>query len=164
MPGRIALATLILVAGCAREDGPAPPLSPAQRAAEGAAAARFLTEMAADVTREGPAAWARHFVPSQEFFMAADGALVFPDGDSAARGVASLAKTLTGIELSFGSEVKVDPLTQDLVALGAPYHEVLTDADGRRTESRGYFTALAEYRGGRWLLRDAHWSEPAARP
>jgi hypothetical protein len=116
------------------------------------------------VSREGPAAWSRHFAPGEEFFMAADGVLVFPDGAAAGRGVAALTKTLSAIELDFGTDVRVDPLTPDLAVVGAPYHERLTDADGARTESHGYFTALAERRGGRWRLRDAHWSVPGAPP
>ena len=149
------LIALAALAACARE---APRASAdAEREALGA----YLQQVAADVSREGPAAWGRHFVPSEEFFMAADGVLVFPDGAAAARGVAALTKTITAIALNFGPGIRVDPLTEDLAVVGAPYHEVLTDADGARTESRGYFTALAERRAGRWLLRDAHWSVPA---
>jgi hypothetical protein len=36
------------------------------------------------------------------------------------------------------------------------------DPAGKRTEESGYFTGVVEYRGGRWEIRDAHWSVAAA--
>src|SRR5215470_7838519 len=152
------LLALLSLAACARVSPP--PFDDRARAAERAAVSAFVRELAADVSREGPAAWSRHFAPGEEFFMAADGVLVFPDGAAAARGVAALEKTLTAIELRFGEDLKVDPLTPDLAMVAVPHEEVLTDADGHRTESRGYFTALAEQHAGHWRLRDAHWSVP----
>jgi len=152
------LLALAALAACARESPRE--LSAPELAAERAAVSAFVREVAADVSREGPAAWSRHFAGGKEFFMAADGVLVFADGDAAARGVEALTKTITAIELKFGEDLRVDPLTRDLAVVAVPYHEVLTDADGQRTESRGYFTALAERRAGRWRLRDAHWSVP----
>jgi hypothetical protein len=37
-------------------------------------------------------------------------------------------------------------------------------SDGKRAESGGYFTGIAERRNGRWQFRNAHWSVAAAAP
>jgi hypothetical protein len=58
----------------------------------------------------------------------------------------------------WGNGLRVDPLTQDLAVIAAPWHEIMTLADGNRLDTSGYFTAVAESRNGRWLFRNVHWS------
>jgi hypothetical protein len=115
--------------------------------------------VADDVTRDGPAAWKRHLAEAPEFFMVVNGQMVFPSGAAAAGAVDGLARMIAKVELRWG-EVRVDPLGADLAVIAAPYHEMRVDADGKRVDEDGYFTAVAQRRDGRWWLRDAHWSVP----
>ncbi|MGB7623480.1 MAG: hypothetical protein WBN92_14110, partial [Terriglobia bacterium] len=66
--------------------------------------------------------------------------------------------------LNWGEDLRVDPLTPDLAVVAASYHEVLVNTAGRRVEETGFFTGTAEYRDGRWQLRNAHWSVAAPPP
>jgi hypothetical protein len=144
-------AALVLVlagAGC----GPQP------RTAEEDSVRAFMHAVAQEVSREGPAAWRREFAPGPEFFMAANGQLVFADAAAAARGIEALTHTLPKIELRFGDDLRVDALTPTLALVGSSYTEVQTDAQGQQRTDRGYFTGLAERRDGQWRLRSAHWS------
>ena len=49
----------------------------------------FMGDVAYDVTKNGPAAWQKHFIEGPEFFMAANGNWVFQSGATAATGVAT---------------------------------------------------------------------------
>ena len=147
-------ALALAVTGC----GPHPANDAGQRAATAAAVRTFVRAVAADVTREGPAAWQRQFADGPEFFMASDGRLVFADATAAARGIEALTHALPRIELHFGDDLRVDVLTSELAVVGSSYSEVQTDAHGQERTERGYFTAVAEHHQGRWRLRDAHWS------
>ena len=123
----------------------------------------FALEVAQDVTLRGPGAWAKHFSTAPEFFMAVQGTLQFPSGVAAAQGIEALTHTLKRIELRFGDDLRVDPLTADYAVVAASFTEVLTDNADHDTPVSGYFTALAERRGGAWVFRNAHWSlRPAA--
>jgi len=72
--------------------------------------------------------------------------------------IPNLEQAIKHIELQWGTEVRVDPLTPELAVLAAPWHEVRTMADGQVLDQHGYFTAIAEYKDGRWQLRNCHWS------
>ena len=123
----------------------------------------FALEVAQDVTLRGPGAWARHFSAAPEFFMASQGTLQFANGTAAAEGIEALTHTLKRIDLRFGDDLRVDPLTADYAVVAASFTEVLTDSADHDTPVSGYFTALAERRGGAWVFRNAHWSlRPAA--
>jgi hypothetical protein len=152
-------ATLLLVAallaGCGARHEPAAAAGP-DATQQGVRA--FMHSIAADVTREGPAAWRREFAAGPEFFMASDGQLVFPDGAAALRGIEALTQSLPKIELTFGDDLRVDVLTPTLAVVGSSYRELQTDAQGHERTDRGYFTGLAELADGRWRLRNAHWS------
>jgi hypothetical protein len=125
----------------------------------------FALEVAQDVTLRGPGAWARHFSSTPEFFMASQGALQFANGTAAAEGIEALTHTLKRIRLSFGDDLRVDPLTFDYAVVAASFTEVLTDNADHDTPVSGYFTALAERQGGGWVFRNAHWSlHPAEEP
>lgn len=121
----------------------------------------FAATVAHDVTQDGPAAWRKHFSESPTFFMASDGRLQFANSASAIAGIQELTRAITHIELKW-SDVRVDPLTPELAGMGAGWHEVMEMSDGKRAESGGYFTGIAERRNGRWQFRNAHWSVAAA--
>jgi hypothetical protein len=152
-------ATLLLVValltGCGARHAPA---AAAEPGATQQSVRAFMQAIAADVTREGPAAWRREFAGGPEFFMASDGQLVFPDGAAAVRGIEALTHTLAKIELSFGDDLRVDVLTPTLAVVGCSYRELQSDAQGHERTDRGYFTGLAELKDGHWRLRNAHWS------
>jgi len=125
---------------------------------------QFAQDVAHDVTREGPAAWRRYFSPSPSFFMASDGQLVFSSAASAARGIDDLTRTVRSIELRWGDDLRVDPLSPDLAVLASSWSELRVAADGGRVTDRGFFTGVAERRDGRWKFRNAHWSVAAPEP
>jgi hypothetical protein len=127
----------------------------------------FALEVAQDVTLRGPGAWAKHFSTAPEFFMASQGTLQFPNGAAASQGIEALTHSLKRIDLRFGDDLRVDPLTPDFAVVAASFTEVLTDSTDHDTPVSGYFTALAERRDGQWVFRNVHWSlhtadEPAA--
>jgi len=154
---RILVLATVTAAGCTPRDG-APDLTPAQAAAIEDSVRSFAQAVAADVTREGPIAWRRHFAESPAFFMASEGRLVLPTSDAATRVIQELARVITHMELRWGDELRVDPVAPGLAILATPWHEVRVDTSGRRVEENGFFTGLAEHRAGQWRLRNAHWS------
>jgi hypothetical protein len=121
----------------------------------------FMREVARDIMREGPAAWQKHFSESPSFFMASEGLLAFPNRASATAAIQELTRTIRHIQLEWGNDLRVDPLTPDLAVVGASYHEIREDAGGRLVDEKGFFTGTAEYRDGRWRFRNAHWSVAA---
>jgi hypothetical protein len=133
-------------------------LTPARANAVEAGVQAFARAVAHDVTEEGPLAWRRYFEAGPEFFMAVNGQMAFPNGSAADKGTQNVALTIKKIELKWGDDLRVDPLTPELAVVAAPWHEIQVDAAGHRTEEAGFFTGLAEYRDGRWQFRDAHWS------
>ncbi len=118
----------------------------------------YTGDVARDVTHDGPAAWRKHFADSPEFFMASEGRLVFPNSAAATAGIQQFAGTINHMELEWGHDLRVDPLTPELAVVAAPWHEIRIDKAGNRVDESGYFTAIAEYKDGRWQFRDAHWS------
>jgi hypothetical protein len=118
----------------------------------------FTRSVAGNVTTRGPAAWQDYFENSPSFFMAVDGRVQFPDGASAQAAIPDLARTIKRIELQWGDDIRVDPLTQNLAVIATPWHEIITLADGNRLDTSGYFTAVAESRNGHWQFRNVHWS------
>lgn len=151
----------VTLAGCGtRQTGPSESqsLTPATARAVEDGVRAFTRTVANDVTQDGPAAWRKHFADSPSFFMAADGRLVFPNSAAAITGIQELARTIKKIELQWGDDLRVDPLTPSLAVVAASWHEVMVSAAGQRLEESGFFTAVTEYRGGRWQFRNAHWS------
>lgn len=122
---------------------------------------QMAAQIAADVSRDGPIAWLRHFADTTGFFMAAEGQLMFPNYDSASEFVQTrLTKMISKIQLSW-SDIRIDPLTAGLAVMGASYKEVITDSAGRVMPGSGYFTAVAQKTSHGWKLRNAHWSNLA---
>ena len=158
---RITAAALIIAAlpcgSAAREPRPQTPHHDVDQAVRA-----FMQSVAHDVTQDGPLAWIKYFDAGPAFFMADNGALAFPNGAAAKEGTRKFAQTISHIELKWGDNLRVDPLSSDLAVVGASWHEVQVDTAGHRADSAGYFTGLAEYRRGRWQFRNAHWSEPVS--
>ena len=154
------LLSLFLDGGCASRQ-PA-----ASRLAEVKSNVQSLARSVADeVTRQGPAAWRDFFEDSPSFFMASDGRLQFPNGAAAQAALPELNRAIKKIQLEWGKDIRVDPLTENLAAMGASWHEILTFADGNRLDASGYFTSVAENRDGHWRFRNVHWSTlPPASP
>ncbi|HEV3277287.1 MAG TPA: hypothetical protein VG860_10765 [Terriglobia bacterium] len=120
----------------------------------------FMQSVAHDVTQDGPMAWIKYFDEGPAFFMAVNGQMAFPNAAAAQQGTRKFAQTISHIELKWGDDLRVDPLTADLAVVAASWHETLIDTAGHREDDAGYFTGLAENRKGRWQFRDAHWSAP----
>jgi hypothetical protein len=118
----------------------------------------YAGTIARDITTEGPSAWRRHFADSPAFFMASEGRLVFPDSASATAAIQELTRSVKHIELTWGDDLRVDPLAPQFAVVGASYHEIRVETSGKRIDEKGFFTATAENANGRWQLRDAHWS------
>jgi hypothetical protein len=148
------LLATIAFAGCGSNRS----LTSAQAAAVEEGVRAFTKTVAHDITQEGPSAWRRHFADSPSFFMASEGHLVFPNSAAATAGIQDVARTIKHIELHWGDDLRVDPLTPDLAVVAASYHEVQVSADGVHVNETGFFTGIAERQGGRWQFRNAHWS------
>lgn len=155
-------------AGCsARTSGSAElqSLTPARDAAATDESARtFMHTVAHDVTQDGPLAWLKFFDTGPGFFMAVNGQLAFPNAAAAKEGTQNFARTINRIDLTWGTDLRVDPLTAELAVVAASWREIQVDKAGQRIEEAGYFTGLVEYRDGHWRLRDAHWSAPISPP
>jgi hypothetical protein len=124
----------------------------------------FMSDVAHDVTQDGPAAWHKYFADTPAFFMAVNGKIAFATGAEANAALQQVAAAIKQIELKWGDDLRVDPLAPDLAVVAAPYHEFQVWADSRRVEDSGYFSGVAQYRDGRWQFRDCHWSEPVPPP
>jgi len=96
--------------------------------------------------------------------MAVNGQMAFPNGAAAQDGTRKFAQTVSHIQLKWGDDLRVDPLTAELAVVAASWSEVQVDTKGHRVDETGYFTGLAEYREDRWQFRDAHWSAPVLTP
>jgi len=163
----VPLIAILLLGGCRHHHsfgGEAEEMSAARAAAVTADVRGFMQGVAQVITRDGPTAWRGEFANTPAFFMASEGKLVFADSAAATAGIAQLPNFIKQIELRWGDDLRVDPLTRDLAVVGSSYHESRVDPAGKRTEENGYFTGVAQYRQGRWEFRDAHWSVVPATP
>ena len=163
----IALAGVVswmVSAGCSMRtntsDGSAP-FSAAKKAAVEQDVRRFVSTVARDVTQEGPAAWQKHFADSPSFFMASEGRLEFPNRQAAAHGIDDLTRSIQHIDLRWGEDLRVDPLTPDFAVVASSWQESVVDKQGHQAAESGFFTGLAEHRNSQWQFRNAHWSVAA---
>jgi hypothetical protein len=159
----ILLIGLFTLAGCSRREVAPQPLSQEQRSAVENDVHKFMVQVAHDITTGGPTAWQKEFADDPAFFMAVNGAMVFPNRQVATQVIQNLPSMIKQIELRWGDDLRVDPLTQDLAVVGTSYTEIQTDPQGHQKTDSGFFTAVAELRNGRWQFRDAHWSDPLAK-
>lgn len=118
----------------------------------------FMQTVSQGVTQEGPLAWIKYFDASPAFFMAVNGQMAFPDANAAKDGTQKFAQTIRHIELKWGDDLRVDLLNNEFAVVAASWREIQVDTAGHSVTETGYFTGVAEFREGRWLLRNAHWS------
>lgn len=125
---------------------------------------QFMSSVEQDVTREGPAAWAREFSTGPAFFMASDGVLAFSSGEAAAQGIQSLRQAIKKIELHWGDDLRVDVLTPQFAVVGASWREIreMQGNEVKELKEQGYFSGVVEQQNGKWQFRDAHWSTQKA--
>jgi hypothetical protein len=161
------LLTTIAFAGCSSHSvgsHESQSLTPVGEAAIREGVQAFMQRVADDVTRDGPLAWCKYLDTRPVFFMVVNGQMAFPNGAAAQEGTQKFAQNVNHIELKWGNDLRVDPLTADLAVVAVSWSEVQLDTAGHRVDEAGYFTGLAEYREGHWQLRDAHWSSPVPTP
>jgi hypothetical protein len=156
------IALLAVAASLAHASPPSPPvtLSTAESSGVRQGVRLFMQSVAHDVTQQGPRAWARYFDDSPAFFMAVNGRMAFSSGMAALNGIPKVALMFRHIELHWGSDLRIDPLTRHLALVAVPWRETLTASNGHVMKQTGFFTGIAEYRNGAWQFRDAHWSSP----
>jgi hypothetical protein len=164
----VLLAALLSLSPQSGSTSPRRPLSPfsapaalpasVPAAAPEEAVRAFMRTVAHDVSEEGPAAWQKFLADEPAFFLASEGLLVFPNGAAAKAAIPELVRTIKHIELTWGDDLRVDPLTAEFAVVGASYHEVRVDPKGQHVDEKGFFTGTAEYRDGRWQFRNTHWS------
>lgn len=157
--------TLLALAGCdLGRDVPAgsAQLTVARKAAIEEEVRQFAVSVARDVTQQGPAGWQKHFADDPAFFLAADGKLQFPNRQAAREGIEEFTHTIPHVELHWGDDLRVDPVTANFAQMATSWHETLVDKDGHRMEEMGFLTGLVEKREGQWQFRNTHWSVAAA--
>lgn len=157
-------AGLLALAGCTvkvdtGED--AGRLSPARKATVEKEVREFTAAVSRDITQQGPPAWEKYLADSSAFLMADQGKLVFPNRQAATQGIAEFTRTIKHIELTWGDDLRVDPLTPEFAVVASSWKEVTVDKDGHQATDQGFFTGLAERYNSRWQFRNAHWSVAA---
>ena len=155
----VALAACFLDAAGA---SPSRSLTPDGATSVDAAVRTFMQTVSHSVTQDGAMAWIQYFDTSPAFFMAVNGQMAFPNPAAAQEGTRKFAQTIRHIELNWGDDLRVDPLTSEFAVVAVSWREMQVDIAGQSITETGYFTGLAEYREGHWQFRDAHWSSPVS--
>jgi hypothetical protein len=137
-------------------------LTPDEAVAVDRAVRAFMQSVSHSVSQDGPLAWIKYFDASPAFFMAVNGQMAFPNADTAQDGTRKFAQTIRQIELKWGDDLRVDPLTNEFAMVAVSWREIQVDTTGHSVTETGYFTGLAEYRDRHWQFRNAHWSAPVS--
>lgn len=116
--------------------------------------------IARDLATEGPEAWLHYFLLDSSFFMASDGAFVFPDADAARTFIRSFDSAVTSMDLRWDS-VRVQRIGDSAASLAMRYQESILDTAGNRSEFAGLFSGVAVGTRDGWKLQHAHWSRAA---
>jgi hypothetical protein len=125
---------------------------------------QMLDSIARNVSDKGPVAWLNYFENTPDFFMATDGQLDFPSRDTAAIIINNkIVKQIIAIELKWNN-IHIDALSGTLAAIGADFHEDVTDTNGNNLPVNGYFTGIAHRSAEGWQLRNLHWSIKKEKP
>ena len=122
----------------------------------------FMQTVSHSVTQDGPMAWIKYFDVSPAFFMAVNGQMAFPNAAAAEEGTRKFAHSIRQIELQWGNDLRVDPLTNEFAIVAVSFREIQVDTAGHSVAETGYFTGLVERRKGHWQFRNAHWSAPVS--
>jgi len=107
-------------------------LTEARRAAVEDGARQFTATVAHDVTQDGPIAWRKFFAEGPEFFMAVNGKLAFPDGQSAEKVIPEIAGQFKHIELRWGNDLRLDALAENLCSVATSYPRISNCNPARR--------------------------------
>jgi hypothetical protein len=163
------LLLIVASAGCNARNAASGPgqsqlLTPARAELVKAEVRAFTAIVAEDVTEDGPIAWSKYFENTPAFFMAVNGQVAFPDGATAQASIPKVAQMIKRIDLKWGDDLRIDPLTPELAVVASSWHELQTDPAGHTIEETGYFTAIAENHDGHWQFRNVHWSSPVTPP
>src|SRR5262249_11753474 len=114
------LFSLLLLASfasaCSRPQ-PSGTLTPEQSAFVNKDVRAFLATMADDITKRGPVAWRTHFADTSNFYMAAEGQMVFADSPAATKGINELTVALSKLDLKWGEPVRIEPLSATVAAV-----------------------------------------------
>jgi hypothetical protein len=145
---------------CAAGASPSHSVTPDGSASVDQAVRAFMQTVSHSVTQDGPMAWIKYFDATPAFFMAVNGQMAFPNPAAAQEGTRNFAQTIRHIELNWGDDLRVDPLSNEFAVVAVSWREIQVDTAGRSVTETGYFTGLVEYREGHWQFRDAHWSSP----
>jgi hypothetical protein len=137
-------------------------MTPDEAVAVDRAVCAFMQTVSHSVTQNGPNAWIKYFDATPAFFMAVNGQMAFPNAAAAQEGTRKFAQTIRQIELKWGNDLRVDPLTNEFAIVAVSWREIQVDTAGHSVTETGYFTGLAEYREGHWQFRNAHWSAPVS--
>jgi hypothetical protein len=157
MKGRLILmlAIIFLVASC--QPGPFTPDKKNMQPVRDSVLI-MMQHLSTDLERMGPAAWINYFDPGPDFYMASDGKLAFKNFPGARLFIEdSLVHAVRKINLVF-SQMRIDSLGPQLAAVGAVFHEDITDPSINTFSVNGYFTALLTQTGQGWKIRNLHWS------
>jgi hypothetical protein len=151
----IVLLASLLSFSCGHRHGP---LTDQDRAVVTDSVLQLTSNIARDLSANGPAVWLKYFDDAPGFFMIDDGNLSFPDYNSARRFILdTLVKNIPHITLNW-SAVRVFPLSRRLASIDAQFHEVLMPASGASIPFEGYLSATAALTAHGWKLRNLHWS------
>lgn len=155
--GRVRASVLVLLLACGCRSAQ-PEAGSTDRWATGESEVRSeLAAIAADLARDGPEAWLRHFVDDGTFWMASDGELKFGTLEIAAQAVRDIAPTIARMDLDWPDPL-VEVLASDLASFGVDYEELLVDTEGKELRFRGYVTGLLVLTDDGWRVRQLHWS------
>jgi hypothetical protein len=154
--------TLAACVPCAAGAGHSHSVTPDGASSVDQAVRAFMLAVSHSVTQDGPMAWIKYFDSSPAFFMAVNGQMAFANATAAQEGTRTFAQTVPHIELKWGDDLRVDPLTNEFAVVAVSWREIQVDTAGHSVTETGYFTGVAEYRDGRWQFRDAHWSSPVS--
>jgi len=120
---------------------------------------KLMSIVAADVAAKGPGVWVYYLQDTSYFFMADNGQLEFKDYNAAKKFVQdTLSKSMPKVNLKW-SNIRIDPLTNNIASIGADFHEDVTDSTAKVTTINGYFTATAVQIDNVWKFRNLHWSD-----
>ncbi|MEM1452346.1 MAG: nuclear transport factor 2 family protein [Planctomycetota bacterium] len=119
----------------------------------------LLNGLTDDLSARGPEAWPDYFLDDASFFMASEGAMLFPDLASAKAGCAELDARVQSIDLDF-DEVRIQWIDPTHAIMSAEYEETLVDTSGTTKEMEGFVTALIAATSAGWRFQHLHWSSP----
>jgi hypothetical protein len=99
----------------------------------------FMQTVSHSVTHDGPMAWIKYFDSTSAFFMAVNGQMAFPNSAAAQEGTRKFAQTIRHIELKWGDDLRVDPLTNQFAVVAVSWSEIQVDTAGHSVTVNVFF-------------------------